>query len=146
MVPHVNVIPEPLDQRGIYTGCERIIEAPRKRKDIFRLVSSYLLLTILNDVNQSTCKSPRACSVMHHMNITLIQLGKPTFCSHNSLLDIVRRLSTNLHYFYLPDRREIFIVSTYISSDFFLYLLVLRHRGIRLPYGYFLVINLNAVL
>lgn len=84
---------------------------------------------------------------MHHMNITLIQLAKPTFCSHRSLLDIVRSLSTNLYYFHLPDHREIFIISTYISSDFFPYLLVLRHRGIRMPRcGYFLVVNFTAVL
>ena len=84
---------------------------------------------------------------MHHMNITLIQLAKPTFCSHRSLLDIVRSLSTNLYYFHLPDHREIFIISTYISSDFSPYLLVLLHRGIRLPRcGYFLIVNFTAVL
>ena len=84
---------------------------------------------------------------MHHMDITLIQLAKSTFCSHKSLLVILRHLSTKLHYFHLPDHWEIFIISTYISSDFSPYLLVLRHRGIRMPRcGYFLVVNFTAVL
>lgn len=80
--------------------------------------SGILLLTILNDVNQSTCKSPRACSVMHHMNVTLVQLDKPTSCSHKSLLDIVRRLSTNLHYFHLPttEGRHLYRACTAVPS------------------------------
>ena len=49
----------------IYTGFERLIEAPRKHKNTSCLVSSYLLLAILNDAN----RDPRGTKVMESFTI-----------------------------------------------------------------------------
>ena len=74
------------------------------------------------------------------------QLDKPTFCSHNSLLNTVP--AVYLRTFTISTcHRVLHIVSIYISSDFSLYLLTLRYCGSRLPRcGYLLGNQFTAVL